>query len=77
MFLTADPGAATSITARSHTLVEIYHEIICLAILLPSTDSRRVVVCYKQKYVHKLLVKCLVKLASEKCVIRQTDCLHI
>ena len=27
-----------------------------LVILLPSADSRRVVVSYKQKYVHKVLV---------------------
>ena len=34
--------------------------------LLP--DSRRVVVSYKQKYVHLVLVNCLVKLAQEKVV---------
>ena len=28
--------------------------------------SRRVVVSYKRKYVHKVLVKCLFKLAQEK-----------
>ena len=44
-FLTADPGVASSIPARSHTFVEIDHEIISMAILLPSADSRRVVVC--------------------------------
>ena len=32
----------------------------------PSADSRRVVVSYKQKYVHKVLVNRLVKLALEK-----------
>ena len=32
----------------------------------PSADSRRVVVSYKQKYVHKVLVNSLVKLAQEK-----------
>ena len=31
----------------SHTFVEIDHEIISMAILLPSADSRRVVVSYK------------------------------
>ena len=41
--LTADPGVASSIPARSHTFVEIDHEIISTVILLPSADSRRVV----------------------------------
>ena len=39
----------------------------------PSTDSRRVGVSYKQKYVHDVLVKCFVKLAQEKSVVRLTD----
>ena len=46
--------------------MEIDHEIISTAILLPSADSRRVVVSYKRKYVHKVLVTRLVKLAQEK-----------
>ena len=37
-----------------------------LAIFFPSSDSRRAVVSYKQKYVHKVLVNHLVKLAQEK-----------
>ena len=37
--LTADPGVASSIPARSHTFVEIDHEIITTVILLPSTES--------------------------------------
>ena len=37
--LTAIPGVASSIPARSHTFVEIDHEIISTVILLPSTDS--------------------------------------
>ena len=49
---------------QSHTLVDIDHEIISTAILLPFADSRRVVVSYKQKYVHKVLVNPLVKLAQ-------------
>ena len=32
----------------------------------PSTDSRRVGVSHKRKYVHEVLVSCLVKLAQEK-----------
>ena len=34
---------------------------------------RRVVVSYKQKYVHEVLVNCLVKLAQEKSVVRRHD----
>ena len=45
--LTTDPGIASSILARSHFFVEIDHEIISTAILLPSADSRRIVVSYK------------------------------
>ena len=37
--LTADPGVASSIPARSHTFVEIDHEIISKVILLPSAES--------------------------------------
>ena len=37
--LTADPGVASLIPAKSHTLVEIDHEIISTVILLPSADS--------------------------------------
>ena len=37
-----------------------------MAILLPSADSRRVVVSDKLKYVHKVLVNRLVKFAQEK-----------
>ena len=39
MYLTADPGVASSILAQSHTLVEIDHEIISTAILLSLADS--------------------------------------
>ena len=65
--LNADPRVASLIPAWSHTFVEIDHEIISTAILLPTTDSRRVVVSYKRKYVHKVLVNRLFKLAQEKC----------
>ena len=37
--LTADPGVASSIPARSHTFVEIDHEIISMVILFPSAES--------------------------------------
>ena len=36
--LTADPGVASSIPVRSHTFMEIDHEIISTVILLPSAD---------------------------------------
>ena len=69
--LTADPGPEFDPgPARPHTFVEIDHEIISMAILLPSADSRRVVVSYKRKYVHEVLVNRLVKLAQEKSVVR-------
>ena len=45
---TADPGIPSSIPARSHTFLEIDYEIISMAILFPSPDSRRVVVSYKR-----------------------------
>ena len=64
--LTADPGAVSWIPVQSHTFVEIDNEIISTVILLPSSDSRRVVISYKRKNVHKVLVNCLVKLAQEK-----------
>ena len=73
MCLTADTGVASSIPARSHTSVEIDHEMISRAFLLPSTDSRRVVFSHKRRYVHKILVICLLKLAQEKSVVRSTD----
>ena len=64
--LTADPGVASSIPAWSCTFVEIYHEIISMVILLPFADSRWVVVSSKGKYVYKVMVDRLVKLAQEK-----------
>ena len=69
-FLTEDPGVVSLIPSWSHTMVEIDHEIISKVILLPSSDSRSVVVSYKQKYVHEVLINCLVKLAQKKGVVR-------
>ena len=37
--LTADPGVVSLIPARSHTFVEIDHEITSTVILLPSAES--------------------------------------
>ena len=60
-------GSRDSILTQSRTFVEINHEIISTAILLPSAESsRKVVVSYKRKYVHEVLVNCLLKLAHEK-----------
>ena len=60
--LTADPGVASSIPVRSHTFVAFSS--------LPLIHSRRVVVSYKRKYVHELLVNRLFKPAQEKSVVR-------
>ena len=66
MSILTDPGVASSSPARSHTFVEIDHEIISTVIfLLPLIYSRRAVVSYKRKYVHELLVNRLFKPAQE------------
>ena len=55
--LTADPGVASSIPARSHTFMEINHEIIS-TVFLPSADSFKKGCCQLQaKYVNELLLK--------------------
>ena len=73
----ADPGVASSIPVRSHTFVEIDHEIISTVILpLPLIHSRRVVVSYKRKYMHKLLVNRLFKPAQEKVWIDELTVLQ-
>ena len=46
--LTSDPGVVSSIPARSHTFVEIDHEIIYTVILLPSADSFKEGCCQLQ-----------------------------
>ena len=46
--LTAIPGVANLIPARSHTFVEIDHEIISTVILLPSADSFKKGCCQLQ-----------------------------
>ena len=61
MCLTADLGLASLIPTQTHTFVEINTKIMSTAILLLSSDSRRVVVKYKQKYVHEVLGNHLVK----------------
>ena len=46
--LTADSAVASSIPARSHTFLEIGHEIISTVILLPSADSFKKGCCQLQ-----------------------------
>ena len=46
--LTAYPGVASSIPARSHTFVEINQEIISTVILLPSAESFKKGCCQLQ-----------------------------
>ena len=68
--LTADQGVASSIPARSHTFVEIDHEIISTVILLPSAESFMKGCCqFQAKVCARLLVNCLFKLAQEKSVV--------
>ena len=46
--LTADPGVASSIQARSHTLVDVDHEIIS-KVILPSAESLKKGCCQLQE----------------------------
>ena len=56
-----------SILARSHTFVEIDHEILSMIILLLLLIQEGLVsVTSKAKNVCEILVNCLVKLAQEK-----------
>ena len=66
--LPADPGVANSIPTRSHTFVEIDHEIISMIILLPSAESFKKGCCQVQAKVcaRFVLVNCFFKLAQEK-----------
>ena len=50
--LLADPGVVSSIPARSHTFVEIDHEIISMVILLPSAESFKKGCCQLQAKVY-------------------------
>ena len=61
--LTADPGVARSIPARLHTFAEIDHKIISTVILLSSAESFKKDRCqFQAKYVHEVLINCLIKL---------------
>ena len=48
----ADPGVASSIPTWSHSFVEIDHEIIYMAILLPPTESFKKGCCQLQAKVY-------------------------
>ena len=58
MCLTAEPAVASIIPHCSNTFMEMDHEIISKVILFPSTDAGRIVVSYKQNFVHEALVDC-------------------
>ena len=60
----ANPGVVSLILARSHTFLEIDHEIFSTVILLQLIQEGMVSVT-KRMYVHKVLVKCLDRLAQE------------
>ena len=67
--MTADPDAAGSFPAFILSILSrrFDHEIISTAIhVLPSTDSRRVVVSSKRNYVHEILAS----LPRRKSVVR-------
>ena len=69
--LTADPGVASSIPARSHTFVEIDHEIISTVILLPSTESFKKGCCQLQaKVCARSTGELLVQACPGKSVVR-------
>ena len=69
--LTAIPGVASSIPARSYTFVEIDHEIISTVILLPSADSFKKGCCQLQaKVCARITGYPLVQACPGKSVVR-------
>ena len=68
--LTADPGVANSIPVRSHTFVEIDHEMISTVILLPSADSFKKGCCQLQAKVCARITGYLVQACPGKSVVR-------
>ena len=64
--LTADPGVASLIQARSHIFVEVDYEIPYTVILLTSAESFKKGCCQLQaKVCAQILVSCLFKLAQK------------
>ena len=69
--LTAIPGVASSIPARSQTFVEIDHEIISMVILLPSAVSFKKGCCQLQaKVCAQITGYPLVQASPGKSVVR-------
>ena len=69
--LTAIPGVVSSIPARSHTFVEIDHEIISTVILLPSADSFKKGCCQLQaKVCARITGYPLIQACPGKSVVR-------
>ena len=65
--LTEDPGVVSSIPGRSHTFVEIDHEIISTVILLPSAESFKKGCCQLQA---KVCAQSTVQTCQGKSVVR-------
>ena len=66
-----NPGVASSIPARSHTFVEMDHEIISTVILLPSADSFKKGCCQLQaKVCARITGYPLVQACPGKSVVR-------
>ena len=69
--LTADPGVASSIPARSHTFMDIDHEIISTVILLFSAESFKKGCCHLQaKVCAQSTSKLLVQACPGKSLVR-------
>ena len=69
--LTVIPGVASSIPARSHTFVEIDHEIISTVNLLPSADAFKKGCCQLQaKVCARITGYPLVQACPGKSVVR-------
>ena len=62
--LTADVGVVSLIPARTHTFMEIDHEIISMVIFLPSVESFKKGCCQLQA---KVCLNRLFKITQEKC----------
>ena len=70
-YLNADPGVASGISARSHTFMEIDHEIISRVILLPSADLFKEGCCHLSVTSESMCLRYWL-LAKEKSVVRWT-----
>ena len=68
--LTADPGVASLIPARSHAFVEIEYEIISGVILLPSAESFKKDCCQLQA---KVCARSTGKLLVQACPDKKYD----